>query len=120
MPRARIGWKAVIRRRLTGRDAHYRGGLVAGAKILGLFGDAATALCLRETGGRDEGLFRAYRSVEFLKPVHAGDSVEVTARMIKIGTTSRTMRFTCRKTRPRRAVTTRAVGTVVIPLLKKS
>ena len=62
----RIGWKAKVTLRLGPKDAHYSGGLVAGARILELFGDAATALCLRETRGRDEGLFRAYQSVDFL------------------------------------------------------
>ncbi len=118
MPKAKVGWKAVIRKKLTRSDAHYSGGLVAGAKVLELFGDAATALCLRETRGKDEGLFRAYSSVDFLKPLYAGDTILVTARVIKVGNTSRTYDFICRKLKPRREITTRAVGTVVIPSLK--
>lgn len=105
--------------KLRPRDARYSGGLVAGAKILELFGDAATKLCLRETGGKNEGLFRAYREVEFLKPVCAGDTVEATATIIKIGNTSRTIKFVAYKTRPRRQLASRAVGTVVIPCLMK-
>ena len=112
-----LGWKAKIKVKLGRKDAHYSGGLVAGAKILELFGDAATALCLRETNGKSEGLFRAYASVDFLKPVYAGDTVEVTARILKIGNTSRTMRFAAIKTRPTRTLVVKAVGTVVIPLL---
>ncbi len=88
---------------------------MAGAKILELFGDAATKLCLRETHGKDEGLFRAYESVDFLKPVFAGDTVEVTATIIKVGNTSRRMRFVAYKTRPKRVLVAKAVGTVVIP-----
>ncbi len=118
-PRAKIGWKATIRKKLTRKDAHYSGGLVAGAKVLELFGDAATALCLRETRGKDEGLFRAYASVDFLKPLYSGDTIVVTARVIKVGNASRTYDFICRKLRPRREVTTRAVGTVVIPSLAR-
>ncbi|MBI2083170.1 MAG: 3-aminobutyryl-CoA ammonia lyase [Deltaproteobacteria bacterium] len=118
MPKSRIGWKATIRKKLAQKDAHYSGGLVAGATILELFGDAATELCLRETRGKDEGLFCAYSSVEFLKPVYAGDTVEVTAKIIKVGNTSRTMRFVAKKLRPRRQWVTKAVGTVVIPSLK--
>jgi 3-aminobutyryl-CoA ammonia-lyase len=111
----RIGWKAKIKVRLSRKDAHYSGGLVAGAKILELFGDAATALCLRETRGRDEGLFRAYHSVDFLKPVHAGDTIEAVAKIVRIGNTSRGMEFVAKK---KGAVVCRALGTVVIP--KKS
>ena len=109
-----IGWKAKVKVRLRRKDAHYSGGLVAGAKVLELFGDAATALCLRETRGRDEGLFRAYASVDFLKPLYAGDTVEATATIIKIGNTSRTMKFAAYKTRPKRALVTKAIGTVVV------
>ena len=88
---------------------------MAGAKILELFGDAATKLCLRETAGKNEGLFRAYKEVEFLRPVFAGDTVEVTATIIKIGRTSRTMRFVAyKRTRRVRQVVSRAVGTVVV------
>lgn len=86
---------------------------MAGAKILELFGDVATALCLREAGV--EGLFRAYQEVEFLKPVYAGDTVEATATIVRIGNTSRTMKFAAYKTRPKKMLVARAVGTVVIP-----
>jgi acyl-CoA thioesterase FadM len=111
----RIGWKARIQVKLGQKDAHYSGGLVAGAKILELFGDAATELCLRETAGKNEGLFRAYESVEFLKPIYAGDRVEATAVITRIGDTSRTMKFTAYKIRPRRSLVAKALGTVVIP-----
>lgn len=120
MPRAKIGWKATIRKKLTKKDAHYSGGLVAGAKMLELFGDAATELCLRESNRKDEGLFRAYQSVEFLKPVYSGDTVEVTATIIKVGNTSRTMKFTACKLKPKRQLATEAAGTVVLPSLKNS
>ncbi|MDO8462524.1 MAG: hotdog fold domain-containing protein [Deltaproteobacteria bacterium] len=87
---------------------------MAGAKILELFGDAATALCLRESGGKNEGLFRAYREVEFLAPAYSGDTVQVTARIIKIGNSSRTIGFKAYKMgRPRKLIT-RAIGTVVV------
>ncbi|HEX5037734.1 MAG TPA: hotdog fold domain-containing protein [bacterium] len=108
-----MGWTAKVTLRLGPKDAHYSGGLVAGAKILELFGDAATALCLRETHGRDEGLFRAYDSVDFLKPVYAGDVLEATARIVRIGNTSRGMEFTARK--KGKGIVCRASGTVVIP-----
>ena len=72
-------------------EAHYGGNLVDGARILNLFGDVATGLLIRYDG--DEGLFRAYDSIEFLGPVHGGDFIEVVGRIIKVGNTSRTMEF---------------------------
>src|SRR5207248_9976540 len=75
--------------------AHYGGGLVDGARVLGLFGDVATALLIRHGG--DEGLFRAYESVEFLARLHAGDFVEVEGEIVATGKTSRKMKFEARK-----------------------
>ena len=63
--------KVMIRVRMSLKDAHYGGNLVDGAKMLELFGDVATELLIRHDG--DEGLFRAYDSVDFLAPVYAGD-----------------------------------------------
>lgn len=82
---------AVHRLRLSEADAHYGGGLIAGAKVLELFGDVATELCVRHDG--DEGLLAAYSSVEFVAPLRAGDFVEVRARLIRAGKTSREMAF---------------------------
>src|SRR5512143_3277308 len=77
--------------RISEHDVHYAGGLVDGARLMALFGDAATELCIRNDG--DEGLFRAYQNVEFLAPVHAGDFLEVTAELVGVRRTSRQMRF---------------------------
>jgi len=119
--------KASIRLRMSSHDAHYGGGLVDGARMLGLFGDVATELLIRHDG--DEGLFRAYESVEFLAPVYAGDYIEVEAELLEVGRTSRKMRFEARKViRPRAdlgdsaadilhepQVVCRARGTCVVP-----
>jgi acyl-CoA hydrolase len=80
---------------MSSHDGHYAGGLVDGARMLGLFGDVATELLIRHDG--DEGLFRAYEMVEFLAPVMAGDYVEATGKITKIGKSSRTMEFEARK-----------------------
>jgi len=72
-------------------DAHYGRNLVDGARMLQLFGDAATELCIQHDG--EEGLFRAYQSVEFLAPVYAGDFLEVQAKIVKVGKSSRQMKF---------------------------
>jgi len=76
-------------------DAHYGGNLVDGARMLALFGDVATELLIRNDG--DEGLFRAYDSVDFLAPVYAGDYIEATGEIIEIGNTSRKMIFEAKK-----------------------
>jgi len=91
--------RSVLRLRMSSHDAHYGGGLVDGARMLGLFGDVATELCILHDG--DEGLFRAYDSVEFLAPVHAGDFIEAEGEITEVGRTSRKMRFEARKVRSR-------------------
>ena len=80
-----------LRLRLAQHDTHYGGNIIDGAKILALFGDAATELLIRYDG--DEGLFRAYDNIEFLAPVYAGDFLEINAQLIKTGNTSREMQF---------------------------
>src|SRR5579864_9375565 len=124
-----IGTKVGLRLRMSAHDAHYAGELVDGARILALFGDAATELLIRLDG--DEGLFRAYEAIEFVAPVFAGDFVEATAELLDAGNTSRRMRFEARKVisnarggglAPSSAdvlsepiVVARAVGTCVVP-----
>ena len=119
--------KITLRLRMSQADAHYGGNLVDGARMLALFGDVATELCIRHDG--DEGLFRAYEQVEFLAPVHAGDFVEATGEIVSVGNTSRKMKFEARKVivpradvspsaadvLPEAIVVTRAVGTCVVP-----
>ena len=119
--------RVLIRMRMSQADAHYGGNLVDGARMLQLFGDVATELLIRHDG--DEGLFRAYDAVEFLAPVHAGDYVEATGEIIRVGATSRAMRFEARKVvvpRPdlsdsaaevlaEPVVVCRATGTCVVP-----
>ena len=82
---------ATIRLRLGTEDAHYGGNLVAGATQLKIVGDLITELAMRYDG--DEGLFRAYESVEFLSPLYAGDWIEATGKIVSIGNTSRRCEF---------------------------
>jgi 3-aminobutyryl-CoA ammonia-lyase len=119
--------KVLIRVRMCQTDAHYGGDLVEGARMLELFGDVATELLVRHDG--DEGLFRAYESVEFLAPVRAGDYVEAVGEIVRAGNTSRAMRFEARKVvsarrdlsdsaadvLPEPVVVCRAAGTCVVP-----
>ncbi|EOD01910.1 3-aminobutyryl-CoA ammonia-lyase [Caldisalinibacter kiritimatiensis] len=119
--------KAMIRVRMSMHDAHYGGNLVDGAKMLQLFGDVATELLIRHDG--DEGLFAGYEEVEFLAPVYAGDYIEAVGEIIKVGNSSRKMKFEARKVIVPRTdisesacdvleepiVVCRAVGTCVVP-----
>ncbi|MEX0755200.1 MAG: hotdog domain-containing protein [Actinomycetota bacterium] len=118
---------ALIRLRLGQEDAHYGGNLVAGATQLQLIGDLITELAIKFDG--DEGLFRAYDSVEFLAPLYAGDFIEAKGRIVKVGTTSRTCAFEVWKVAQARTdisesaaemleepvLTCRATGTTVVP-----
>ncbi len=83
--------EAIIRLRMSMHDTHYAGELIDGARILNLFGDLATELLIRYDG--DEGLFRAYDSIEFLAPVYAGEYIEAKGRITQTGNTSRKMVF---------------------------
>lgn len=125
---ATVGARATQRRYVPYSHAHYAGNLVDGAYGLGLFGDVATELCILTDG--DEGLFASYDDVQFEAPVRAGDVVEATAELVRVGTRSRVMAFTltvvargaATDERPGAAavldppiVATTATGTVVVP-----
>lgn len=125
----RLGLQVAHRRYIPYSHAHYGGALVDGAYVLGLFGDVATELCIRTDG--DEGLFAAYDEVAFLAPVQAGDVVEVTATVTRVGRRSRTVAFEARvlcRAMPARGASAsrvlaepllvvRATGTVVVPAI---
>lgn len=96
-------------------------------EMLALFGDIATELLIEYDG--DEGLFKAYESIEFMAPVYAGDFIEARGKIIKYGNTSRTMTFEAKKIispRPdindsaadflqEAIVVCKAIGTCVVP-----
>ena len=119
--------KSMIRLRMSAHDAHYGGNLVDGARMLQLFGDVATELLIQHDG--DEGLFAGYDNIEFLAPVFAGDYIEATGEIVKVGNSSRKMVFEAKKViRPRTdisesaadfleepIVVCRASGTCVVP-----
>jgi 3-aminobutyryl-CoA ammonia-lyase len=118
---------ASIRRRLGSEDAHYGGNLVAGAKQLEIVGDLITELAMKHDG--DEGLFRAYESVEFLAPLYAGDWIEANGKIVRVSNTSRACEFEVWKIGGARPdisesaaefldepiLTCRAAGTTVVP-----
>jgi 3-aminobutyryl-CoA ammonia-lyase len=122
-----VGLSVTHRRYVPHSHAHYGGSLVDGAYVLGLFGDVATELAIRTDG--DEGLLAGYEEVSFDAPVRAGDVLEVTAVLTRVGGRSRGVDFearvVCRAT-PERSPTAgvalaepllavRARGTVVVP-----
>jgi 3-aminobutyryl-CoA ammonia-lyase len=89
-----VGLTVIHRRYVPYSHAHYAGDLVDGAYALGLFGDVATEVCIRTDG--DEGLFASYSDVQFTAPVRAGDVLEVSATVTRMGARSRTIDFACR------------------------
>jgi 3-aminobutyryl-CoA ammonia-lyase len=118
----------VHRRYVPYSHAHYAGNLVDGAYSLGLFGDVATEMCIRTDG--DEGLFASYSDVQFRAPVRAGDVLEITCDLVRVGTRSRVLdlavyvvaRGAATPERPGAAhvlaeplLATTATGTVVVP-----
>jgi 3-aminobutyryl-CoA ammonia-lyase len=123
----RVGLTVTHRRYVPYGHAHYGGSLVDGAYVLGLFGDVATEACIRTDG--DEGLFASYDDVQFRAPVRAGDVLEATATVTRVGRRSRTLAFEARvvcRPRPDRGesaaevlaepiVVVTASGTVVVP-----
>jgi 3-aminobutyryl-CoA ammonia-lyase len=122
------GLTVTHRRYVPHSHAHYGGSLVDGAYVLGLFGDVATELSIR--ADRDEGLFASYSDVQFRAPVLAGDVLEVTAILTRVGRRSRGLAFEARvvcRAEPERGpsaarvldepvVVVTATGTVVAPL----
>jgi len=126
-PDPRVGLTVTHRRYVPYSHAHYAGNLVDGAYSLGLFGDVATEVCIRTDG--DEGLFASYSDVQFRAPVRAGDVLEVTAEVVRVGRRSRTLDFSVRvvargnpevsesaaRMLDEPVVATTATGTVVVP-----
>lgn len=127
MSQATVGDRVVHCRYVPYSHAHYAGNLVDGAYSLALFGDVATELCIRTDG--HEGLFASYSDVQFLGPVRAGDCLEISATLVRVGSRSREMDFEVRVTargNPQRAesaadlldpplLATTARGVVVVP-----
>ena len=86
-----VGARVVHRRYVPYSHAHYAGNLVDGAYSLALFGDVATEMCVRTDG--DAGLFASYSDVQFRAPVRAGDVLEISCELVRVGTRSRVMEF---------------------------
>ncbi|MGY1592395.1 MaoC family dehydratase [Geodermatophilus sp. SYSU D00708] len=109
-PDPRLGLTVTHRRYVPYSHAHYGGNLVDGAYTLGLFGDVATEVAIVLDG--DEGLLAGYSEVRFLAPVQAGDVLEATAEVVRIGRRSRELRCTARvvaRAQPERSPSAAAV-----------
>ena len=89
----RLGLTVTHRRYVPYSHAHYAGDLVDGAYALGIFGDVATEICIRADG--DEGLFAGYSDIRFTAPIKAGDVLETTGSVTRVGNRSRTIEFSC-------------------------
>jgi 3-aminobutyryl-CoA ammonia-lyase len=122
-----VGLEVTHRRYVPASHAHYGGHLVDGAYVLGLFGDVATEVAIRMDG--DESLFASYSDVQFLGPVLAGDVIEATAAVVRVGNRSRELAFEARvvcRAEPERGpsasrvldeplIVVTATGTIVVP-----
>jgi 3-aminobutyryl-CoA ammonia-lyase len=122
-----VGLSVTHRRYVPASHAHYGGHLVDGAYVLGLFGDVATEVAIRMDG--DESLFASYSDVQFLGPVLAGDVIEATAAVVRVGRRSRELAFEARvvcRAEPERGpsasrvldeplIAVTATGTIVVP-----
>ena len=120
-----------LRVRMSAKDAHYGGNLVDGAHMLHLFGDVVTEVTVKVDG--DEGLFVGYDKIEFTAPVYAGDYIEASGEVIKMGSTSRTVELVAKKVIAARpdisasaadfldepVVVCKAIGTTVCPKASK-
>lgn len=125
-----VGFSVTHRRYVPYAHAHYGGNLVDGAYGLAMFGDVATDLAIHTDG--DESLLAGYENVKFLAPIQAGDVVEVTATVTRVGTRSRDLAFEARilcRAAPERGpsaadvltpavVATTANATIVVPSAK--
>jgi 3-aminobutyryl-CoA ammonia-lyase len=126
-PDPRLGLTVRHQRYVPYSHAHYGGNLVDGAYVLALFGDVATEASIRADA--DEGLFASYSDIQFRAPVLAGDVLEVTATITRVGRRSREMTFAARvlcRAEPGRSpsaarvlnepiIAVTATGTVVAP-----
>ena len=90
-----VGEKVTLRVRMSAGEAHYAGDLVNGSHILDFWGDVGTELAIRLFG--DESLFLGYKDVQFTAPVFAGDFMEYTGWIEKVGNTSLTCTFEAHK-----------------------
>lgn len=85
------GLRLVHRRYVDHGEAHYAGNLASGGFVVSLFNDIATDLCIQVD--HDEGLFASYSDVGFHEALRAGDVLEVSATLDRVGRRSRTVRF---------------------------
>ena len=109
-------YTSTIRIRMSASDAYYGGSLVNGARTLALFGDVATELAIQCDG--DEGLLVGYERIELLAPVYAGDFIEATGRIVRMGRTSRTIEFEARKViQPRPEISDSAADMLTTPIV---
>ena len=90
-----IGEKVTLRVRMSVGEAHYAGELVNGSHIVDFWGDVGTELAIRLWG--DESLFLGYEHIRFTAPVYAGDFMEYTGWIEKVGNTSLTCHFEAHK-----------------------
>lgn len=86
--------ETLISMRMSDAVGHYAGGLMGGVNVLQLFGGAVNEVFIRHEG--DEGLMRTMIA-EFLAPVRWGGFLEVKAKLVSAGKSSRYFECTAHK-----------------------
>lgn len=87
--------RGFLRVRLGLHDTHYPNGLIPAATLLRLFADCASEVGIRMDGV--DGYLAAYEKAEFLKPVYAGDYIEIRATLLGKGNRSRRTQIEARR-----------------------
>jgi len=77
----------LLRQYIGAEWVHYVGGVVSGATLFKLFGDAATLIMVKHCG--DESLLASYQDAQLMQPLQVGDFIEVWGRIDKVGKRSR-------------------------------
>jgi 3-aminobutyryl-CoA ammonia-lyase len=84
-----------LRLRLGLNDTHYPNRLIPAATILKYFADCYTEIGIRMDGV--DGYLVSYKKAEFLKPIFAGDLIEIRAELLSKGNRSRRIKLVARR-----------------------
>lgn len=100
-------------RRVGAEECHYNGYLMSGAHIIQYASDVIGELSIRRDG--DGGLLASVEQARFLQPVFAGETLEITVRVIHVGNRSRKVSFEVRKHIRKRFDISRGAAEVLDP-----
>ena len=81
--------ESIMRVRMSTRDLYYGGEVVNGARNLTLCGEVCNRVMIKSSGS--EGRCTGFKSIRLLAPVHAGDFIEMIAKVIEVEGETRTI-----------------------------